>query len=155
MSEAQKQMKAESLIQKAAMGMRLNPAEVTRRVLEAEGHDDIEALMSVPEAQPDPEVVLKSEEFKHKRDYEWAELKANMVKNQYENLKDFSQAMANLARAAATEQGMQNDQIRMIIDSLDKEHTQLVDEMNAVNQLISTASAAQQQPQPPQGEQQE
>jgi chaperonin GroES len=62
-AEVQRAMKAEALMAKVTAGLPINPAVVTKRMLEAEQHEDIEELLTLPEPQPDPELVLKEKEL--------------------------------------------------------------------------------------------
>ena len=51
-SDSMKLLRANSLMEKLAAGIPLNQGEVVKRVLEAEGHDDVPALMTLPPPQP-------------------------------------------------------------------------------------------------------
>ena len=57
-AEVQKAQRAESLMMKIQAGLPLNPMAVTRRMLEAERHDNIEELLDLPEPPPDPQVEI-------------------------------------------------------------------------------------------------
>jgi len=61
-AEVQKAQKAESLMMKVQAGLPINMAVVTRRMLEAERHDDVEELLQMPEPAPDEELELKKQE---------------------------------------------------------------------------------------------
>jgi chaperonin GroES len=63
LAEVEKAAKAESLMMKVQAGLPINPAVVTRRMLEAEGIEDIDELLELPEPQPDPELILKEREL--------------------------------------------------------------------------------------------
>jgi hypothetical protein len=89
-AEMEKALKGQSLLQKMASGFPLNPMEVTRRVLEAEGHEDIPALMNLPPPQPDPELVLKQQELKLKE-------QVDQLTQHRENLLAQSQILVNNA----------------------------------------------------------
>ena len=101
-SESQRLIKAESLLQKVAMGMPLNVQEVLKRTLEAEDHENIEALMNVPPPRPDPEVMLKAMEIQANTMVEMAKLEKEVPESQMGMFKDYAQAMVNLAKAQAT-----------------------------------------------------
>ena len=62
-AEVQKVARSNSLLQKMAAGMPLNIMEVTLRTLEAEGHEDVEALINTQPAPPPPEIVLEQQKF--------------------------------------------------------------------------------------------
>lgn len=51
-TDAQRLMRGRSLLEKMQMGLPINPAVVTRQVLQAEQHEDIDALMAMPEQPP-------------------------------------------------------------------------------------------------------
>lgn len=98
-TDAQKLLKAESLLQKLSMGLPLNVEEVTRRALEAEGHEDISALMGSQEQEPDPELLLKQAELEHKIAMDEEQLQLDKERIKYEAMKDESQAVKNLVAA--------------------------------------------------------
>ena len=66
-AEMQKIMRSNSLLEKMAAKLPLNIKEVTKRILEAEGHEDIKSLMEVPKPQPPPDIMLKMAELEHKK----------------------------------------------------------------------------------------
>lgn len=51
-SDTQKQVKAQALLQDLQMGLPINPQVVTAQVLQAQGQDNIQALMQMPPPQP-------------------------------------------------------------------------------------------------------
>ena len=85
--------------QKLAAGLPVNVQEVTRRVLEAEDHENIEALMQVPPPQPDPEIVIKGLQIQANLMLEMARLEKEIPESQMQVFKDYAQAMVNLAKA--------------------------------------------------------
>ena len=62
-AEVQRAMKAEALLAKVQAGLPINMEAVTKRMLEAEGHEDVEELMTMPEPQPDPEIEFRDREL--------------------------------------------------------------------------------------------
>jgi len=134
-SDAQKMMKAQSLLQKMAAGMPLNPQLVLRQVLEAEGHEDIEMLMQAPPPQPDFETQLKMEEFKHKSQMEELRFQLDVANTQYEAMKDYSQSIVNLAKAAATDAGMKRDDVKAVLDTLVAQEDSLTKRISAIGQV--------------------
>lgn len=136
-SEAQKMMKAQSLLQKMAAGLPLNPVLVTRQVLEAEGHEDIEELMQAPPPQPDFETKLKMDEFQHRSHLEALEFDLKVANTQYEAMKDFAQAMSHLAKAAATEAGIDREDIKSMVETLLKQEDSLTKRISAIGQIQS------------------
>lgn len=101
-SETQRLIKSESLLNKIAAGMPLNVTEALRRVLEAEGQENIEALMNVEPPPPDPKTVLNEKELEHRIKYEWARLEFEANKAEFEAAKDRAQAISLMAKAQAT-----------------------------------------------------
>lgn len=80
----------------------VNVQEFTRRFLEAQGHQDIDKLMQMPEPQPDPETQLKQAEFEHKKKLDWANFQLDAVKAQADSTRNRASAMQSLAQAEAT-----------------------------------------------------
>jgi len=98
-AEMQKVMRANSLLEKAGMGLPLNKKEVTKRVLEAEGHEDIETLMQVPPPQPPPEMQLKMAELEHKKQIDGLTVQLDKIKTESEVLKSNVETEIMLANA--------------------------------------------------------
>lgn len=68
--EAEKIMKANALIGKMQAGIKLNPQEVAKRTLEAEGHEDVEALLTLPPEPPSVDIMklqFEAEKFQHQQ----------------------------------------------------------------------------------------
>lgn len=97
-SQAQKSVKSEALMQKLAVGLPLNVQEVTKRILESEDQEDIPALMDV-QPRPDPEVELKQAEFEHKVEMDFLEKQLDALKIRAQALKDETGADLNVAKA--------------------------------------------------------
>lgn len=98
-AEGQRLLRAESLFQKMAAGLPVNPQEATKRILEAEEHADIKALMEMPPPQPDFEVQFKTKQHEDLMNLEKQKLQLNADTAGPEKLKDIAQAMVNLAKA--------------------------------------------------------
>jgi chaperonin GroES len=105
-SQAQKSVKSKSLLEKLAMGLPLNVAEVTKRSLEAEEHEDIEKLMETPPPQPNPEIQLKTQEMQLKAQEMQMKAQLDQMKVQLESMKikskaalDETGAQLNVAKA--------------------------------------------------------
>lgn len=86
-SDLQKLKKAEGLLGLAAQGL-VNPQKATQLFLEALGTENIPELMQLPEPQPDFDQQIKIKEL---------ELQTKEI--QAEVIKDFTQAMKNMASA--------------------------------------------------------
>lgn len=100
-TEMQKLLKAESLLQKLAAGLPINVQEATLRVLEAEEHENIEKLMQVPPPQPDFETQFKMQQHQDMMELDWAKFEQDGQISEAEILKDMAQAMVNFAKAQA------------------------------------------------------
>jgi len=98
LGSAEKLQKAEALVGFAQMGT-VNPQEATKRVLIAQGQDDIETLMKMPEPQPDPEIELKKEELAIKRMEVEGGQQLQAMKNQYQAMRDEAAAQATMSKA--------------------------------------------------------
>lgn len=131
-SEAHKMMKAESLLQKMASGLPLNLAEVTRRVIEVEGHENIGALLQPNPPSEDPELTFKKQQFAAQQELEWQRLEAEVQNTQFEAFKDYSQAIANLAKAAATESNMELSQFTALANSAKAEYDSLTQRLKVL-----------------------
>jgi len=106
-TDAQKLMKARSLLEKLQMGLPLNVSVVTRQVLQAEQQEDIEQLMNVPPPPPS----IEEREF----DLKTQEFLAERVNDYFNNIK-------TIAEAEALETGTQMDAYVTLTDAIiDKE----------------------------------
>ena len=121
-SEQQRLLRAESLAQKMAMGLPLNVTEVTKRILEAEDHENIEALMDVPPPEPPPDIKFKMIELEAMMTLEYDKMDKEMPQNIVKMLKDYAQAQVNFAKAQdvadARELEAQRDAASTYIDRL-------------------------------------
>lgn len=98
-SQAQKSVKAQALLEKVQFGLPLNIGEVTRRILVAEDQEDIEALMNV-QPQPNPEVELENAQFQHQRQIDMIDRELESLKIRAQAVKDETGAQLNAAKAA-------------------------------------------------------
>lgn len=101
MSDNQKAVKAESLLQKAMAGLPVNPVVATRRTLEAEGHEDINEIMNMPPPQP------SKDQLDYQLEKEKLIVEATRAK---------FEAIEKLAKAEAAEAGEQLGTYRAIVD---------------------------------------
>ena len=124
-TETQKIVKAQSLLEKAMAGLPINIGLATRQMLEAEGHENIEQLMQVPKPQPDPEIVLKQQELQGKQQLEQAKLQLDKIRIENEAIKDKTEGMLNIAKAQQEENTMAFDQAKqkaeMVLDMADQQ----------------------------------
>lgn len=141
-TNTQKMMKAEALWPMVQMGT-VNPQEATRRMLEAQGHEDPDRLMKLPEPQPDPEIVLERAKFEHERRVDWARFEAETLRAQAAALKDEAEAMAKIADASSTEGQMGLDRYQAEITAMKTREDMLNQRLKALTDLASTQQKAQ------------
>lgn len=91
-SDSAKLLRANDLMQKLAAGLVLNPMVVTKKVLEASGHEDIDQLMTLPPAEPS----IEQKEF----DLE-------VTKEMRETIDSYFDNMLKVAEAESKEEGQQ------------------------------------------------
>lgn len=135
-SEAHKMMKAESLLQKKAAGLPINTMEVTKRVLQVEGHEELEALMQPDPPTEDPELTFKKQELQVKTQLEYEKLSVDVNNSRFEAFKDYAQAIAHLAKAAATEASIEQQEFKNIADAAMQEYKAITDRMNIIDQRL-------------------
>jgi len=99
-TDAQRLAKSNSLLEKMAMGLPINPVIVTKRVLEAEQQEGVEELMTLPKPQG------PSQEEK--------EFLLDVEKQKLEVLKAQADTILKLAQAEAAEEGAQLQQYSMM-----------------------------------------
>ena len=131
-SEAHKMMKAQSLLQKLASGLPLNVAEVTRRVIEVEGHENMGALLQPNPPSEDPELTFKKQQAQAQLEYDYQALQVEIQNSRFEAFKDYSQALANLAKAAATESGAEVTQFTQLAKAAKEEYDSLTQRLNVL-----------------------
>jgi len=144
-SEAHKMMKAESLLQKKMAGLPINTAEVTRRVLEVEGHHDLDRLLQPDPPQVDPEIELKKAELQTNTQLRFQELQIEMQTSRFSAFKDYSQALANLAKAAASEAGVHQQEFVNLAQTAMQEYKAVTERMNVVEQSMARQQQAKEQ----------
>lgn len=137
-TQQQKLAKAVGLIELLPLGT-VNPAEVTKRVLEAQDQYGIEQLMTMPPQQPPPEVLLEMEQLRDNSEREWARLELESQKVQAEILKIRADAILAYAKAESEESNIPMEQYRTELDALNKE-------ADRVNQRIMQARQSQEKP---------
>ncbi len=143
LSEAHASAKANALLEKLMAGLPLNPQMVLQKVLEAEGHENIEELMKVDPPQPDPKDALEQAKFEHQRELDTAEYQLKTATTQYEAMKDYATAIANLAKASATDSGIEIEQINSLIDNIVKQEGVTTSRIQAIASLKSAEDKSQ------------
>jgi len=128
-SELQVMIKAQQVSEMMAQGILPNPQEGAKVVLEAMDLPNIEALMTPPDPQPDPEMEMKRAEFEHKVNMETQRLNLekqrlalDMDKFEVEQDESKTQAILNLAKAEAADDANDIKQYEAEIKELDTRH---------------------------------
>ncbi len=101
-SDMQKAAKANSLLQKATEGLPINIKVATKRSLEAEGHEDIEQIMTLPPQPPSPQEL---------------EYQLDVVKTQIDAFKAYFESIERVAKAEAAEEGQQISTYESIVNA--------------------------------------
>lgn len=117
-SDTQRVLKAEALLQKLSMGMPLNRQEVALRVLQAEGHDDIEKLMDVPPPSPDPEIELKKAQLQKDAMESIEKIKIEQQNAQTDARLAEAKVVEAIARAEALKDQDSTAQLKISMDNL-------------------------------------
>lgn len=123
-AEFEKVAKSNALIGKWQAGMPLNPEEVTRRTLEAEGHENIEALMNVPPPPPSPEMMkidLENRKFEHQQIMDQATLVLEDIKVRSQAMRDEANSLAVIMNAQASQDQADTAAIKARIDAINAE----------------------------------
>lgn len=129
----------------------INPKEATRRYLEATEQPDIEALMDIPEPQPNPEIMMKQMEIMHTIKKDNFNMKLDALRFEVQNIRERSVAILNLARAEELREGAQMEIYKDTLDRLAAEEQRMIDlYMQLVQEQQAEQQAQQQQQQPPQ-----
>lgn len=138
-----KMAKAQSLVEKMTQGLPLNPQMVALAVLEAEGHENIEALMQAPEPQPDFKVKLEMDKLDHQKQVDMATMELEAAKLEYSGLKDVSQAIANMARAKSMNEQVDIAEMQAMTDRYRAQEESVNNRLGMVHQFISSAQQSQ------------
>ena len=108
-------------LQEMMMAGTVNPQEATRRILDAQEQHDIDALMDMPEPQPDPEMVLKEQELQHKAQMEQDAAQREWFKLELEKIKVLSDASRAVTDSEEREERVQMDVLNSQLNTMLKE----------------------------------
>jgi chaperonin GroES len=125
-SDAQRMALSQSLLEKAAAGLPVNVGVATRKMLEAEGHEDIEEIMTMPPPQPNPEFQLEVE------------------KTQIDAFRAYHEALEKIAKAEAAEEGVQLNQYRGVVDDAVKVFGLELEQEKSRNETAARSAGANQ-----------
>jgi chaperonin GroES len=119
--ENNKILRALALKQHLIDGAPLNVQAVTYRVLEAEGHENIEELMTVPEQKPsvdEMEFQLEVQKFDHTKRMDYANLQLNTLKIREQALRDRTAAIAQIRKVEIEQGKLDITKAQQILDEL-------------------------------------
>ena len=122
--ETQKIQRANALAAKAAQGLPVNVQVVTRRLLEAEGHENIEELMTMPPPQPsleEQELQLEREKFEHQKMVDQANIQILAHKTENQALRDKLAAIAGIKKVEIEEKRVEAEIDRDALDHIHKD----------------------------------
>jgi chaperonin GroES len=128
-AEMEKITKNNALIGKIQAGMPLNMAEVTRRALEAEGHEDIEALLNVPPPPPSPEMLkleLEHAKFQHQQVVDQANLVLDDIKVRSQAMRDEANSIAVIMQVQVAQDQADTANLVARLDAINKERDSIV-----------------------------
>ena len=128
-AEMQKIARSQSLMQLMGSGIPLNPTEVTQRILEAEGHHNIPALMDVPEQGPPPEFQLEVQKFEHQK-------QMDALKERREQITAEGQMLLTKMQAALAFAKAQNEDVSGLHAQFIAEQKVITEEYNSVTKRI-------------------
>lgn len=114
----------------------VNPAEASRRILEAERIPDIAKLMEMPPPQPNFDQQIKMQELDLKKQEFDADTKIEQFKTAAEAAKDEAEAMLKQAQAAQLGAAQQIEQIKGQFELMKKEMEMKLQEMKTQTELV-------------------
>jgi len=124
-SEAHRMIKAEQISNMLAQGLIPNPAAGAKIILEAMDLPNIQELLTPPEPQPDPKVILEQQKLQQNTMLEQAKLELDYARLELEReiaeideVKKESEAVLAMAKAEAAEVGIQIDTYRNEIEEM-------------------------------------
>ncbi len=135
-AEMQKIMRANALMDKLKNGLPINVMEVTKRTLEAEGHENVEVLLQVPKQPPPPDVVLDQKKFEH-------QVQLDGLIQERENLLAKSQINKNEMEAMLAYGKAQNESVEGLHTQFMDQQRQITEEFNAVTNRIKALTGGQ------------
>jgi chaperonin GroES len=135
-SDQQRLLKVQALFDVLPLGA-VNPTEVTKQYLEATEQPNVEQLMTMPPARPNPELVMQEVELKHKISKESEELvhrkrmeywdrQLRSIEVDLKALDTRTTAILNLAKAEGEEEGRQLGELRNYLDQVRAQEEQLM-----------------------------
>ena len=115
-SDLQKLAKAEALLQLIPLGT-VNPQEATKRSLEAQGHEDIDLLLALPEPQMDFDQQLERDRLEFEKVRASSQDEMLKMKTMYQASRDEAAATKTYAEASALEARQKLDEFKAMHDA--------------------------------------
>lgn len=130
-SEAQKLIKAGALVELITMGFPLNRKEAMQRILEAQGHPDLEKLMQAPPPQPTVEQQIELKKLELEERKAMAELTLKSQHERFVAFKDYAKAQLDMAKAQTegNDLGLEMQKMQMEEARAQQEHARKMEEM--------------------------
>lgn len=142
-SEAHKVMKANSLLQKKAAGLPINTMVVTRAVLEAEGHDNLDELLQPDPPMEDPKITMEREKIASMERIEMAKMQIELITKEHEAFKDYAQAISHLAKAQATAEAAERDNLKLFADNMVRDYEAYTQRLKVLQDQATLAQKQQ------------
>ena len=141
-AEIEKIMRAVALEASAAAGAPLNKAVVLRRKLEAEGHENIDELLEMPQPQPSFEQQLEQAKFQHEMQMDHANLELTALKTTEQAMRDRAAAYKTIKEAELADRQITLEQFKEFVAAQDKEREALVKRFDSVTKRITATKPA-------------
>lgn len=142
-TSAEKLQKAEALLAFTNLGT-VNPMVATRKVLEAQGQEDIAELMQLPEPQPDPELEIKKFEAEMKAQHMMGTLSVDAAKAEAQIGRDRANTMLAFAKAEAEGDRVEIEKLKAEADAYYKAAlTKVKEQENIIKAKIEQFKATQ------------
>jgi chaperonin GroES len=129
-AEAEKIMKANSLIGKMQAGIKLNSMEVAKRTLEAEGHENVEALLTFPPDPPSVDMLklqLEGQKFQHQQMMDQFTAVLEKAKVEAQAMRDEANSIAVLMNANTAAKAEDRALMEARITTINTERDQTMD----------------------------
>lgn len=143
-SQAQKSIKSQSLLEKMAVGLPLNVEEVTKRVLESEDQEDIKKLMDVAPRGPSPEQELEAAKFQHERQMDMINAELDALKVRAQAFKDESGARLNDAKVDQIAANQDLATRKQALEEVKARSGAILDRLSLMNDAVNQRAKLQQ-----------
>lgn len=130
-SEAQKLIKAGALIELIQLGFPINRGEAMLRILEAQGHPDLEKLLAPEPPRPNFEQQIEMKKLELEERKTMAELTLKSQHERFVAFKDYAKAQLDMAKSQTegNDLGMEMQKMQMEEARAQQEHARKMEEM--------------------------